>query len=373
MRNLLTLMMALISTLAFAEGRAPIVQSLELAVLQPPVVVNVGGTRHLVYEVHISYLRAVDVVLTRIEVLSADRSARSLDDYRDVKLKEAVGRPEIGAGKRAIFYVWMPLNDATVPSAVMHRFEYDVVRAVEREHVVMQGPSVNVRNEKPLVLGAPLQGGRWVAVYGPTVDRGHRRFVYTVDGRSRIPARFAIDWMKLGDNNTFAHDAQSKLTNWYGYGANVLAVADAKVVDAKDDILEDATIASSPAPIALQNASGNYIALDLGGGRYAFYEHLKHGSIRVKVGDRVRRGDVIGLLGNTGSSSSGPHLHFHVSDANASLAAEGLPYVFDNFEAVAEFPKMEDVATGVAPQPLSKGSDGKRHGELPAPNTVVSF
>jgi murein DD-endopeptidase len=235
----------------------------------------------------------------------------------------------------------MPLGNAAMPATVTHRIELDVV-----------------------------------AVYGPSVDRGHRRFIYTIDGRSRIPARFAIDWKKRGDNDAFVTDDRTRLTNWAGYDAKVLAVAAARVVEVKDDVVEDTPISDSPAPMALENASGNYIALDLGGGRHAFYEHLKHGSIRVKIGDRVRRGDVIGSLGNTGSSSAGPHLHFHVSDANASLGAEGLPYVFDTFELLGGFVSPSKVDPGVSAagvMPLANGVDARRRRELPAPNAVVRF
>ena len=58
--------------------------------------------------------------------------------------------------------------------------------------------------------------------------------------------------------------------------------------------------------------AGNYVVLLLKDGRYVFYEHLKPGSIRVRVGQTVMRGDVVGSLGFTGEST-GPHLHFHVA------------------------------------------------------------
>ena len=78
--------------------------------------------------------------------------------------------------------------------------------------------------------------------------------------------------------------------------------------------------------------SFNYVILALGNGGLAFYAHLQPGRLRVKPGDRVRRGQVLGLLGNSGNSDA-PHLHFHISDAN-SLESEGLPYVFDSFETL---------------------------------------
>ncbi len=370
---------------AAAQSRAPIVASPELVVWQPPVVVPIEGVRHLVYELHITNLGAADVALTRIEVQDAERLT-ILGEFQDAALQAALGRPgfaklptdtrEIGAGMRAVFYVWMPLGNAVLPTTVTHRIELDVIRPAGREHRVAQGGSASLRRDAVMVLGAPVQGGRWVAVYGPSVDRGHRRFIYTIDGRSRIPARFAIDWKKLGDSNAYVTGDRTTLTNWAGYDAKVLAVASARVTEVKDDVVEDTPISDSPAPIALENASGNYITLDLGGGRYAFYEHLKHGSIRVKIGDRVRRGDVIGSLGNTGSSSAGPHLHFHVSDAHAPLGAEGLPYVFDTFELHGGFgsPSKADPGASVpAVTPRANGVDARRRRELPAPNAVVRF
>lgn len=57
--------------------------------------------------------------------------------------------------------------------------------------------------------------------------------------------------------------------------------------------------------------------------------------MRVKVGDRVRKGQVIGLLGNSGNAV-GPRLHFHIGDANSLNGSEGIPFVFDSFEIVGQ-------------------------------------
>jgi murein DD-endopeptidase MepM/ murein hydrolase activator NlpD len=368
---------------AAAQPRAPIVQSPELAVLQPPVVVTIEGVRQLVYELHITNLGTTDVALTRIDVLDADRPTPALAELQAEALQAALGRPgvaklpadprQLGAGLRAVFYAWLPLGKAAAPTTLRHRIELDVMTPSGRTHRVIEGGRTSVRREAPIVLGPPVQGGRWVAVYGPEVDRGHRRFLYTIDGRARIPARFATDWMKLGDDDRFVSGERTQLAGWHGYAANVLAVADATVAEVHDDVAQDSPITDSPAPITLEAASGNYIALNLGGGRYAFYEHLKPGSVRVKVGARVRRGDVIGLLGNTGSSSSGPHLHFHVSDATASLGAEGLPYVFESFERLGSFQFPATAGGTPTISPPATGTTARRRRELPAPNAVVRF
>jgi murein DD-endopeptidase MepM/ murein hydrolase activator NlpD len=153
----------------------------------------------------------------------------------------------------------------------------------------------------------------------------------------------------------------------------VLAVADAVVAAARDDMPGAELIAASQGPMALENASGNYVTLDLGHGRHAFYEHLKHGSIRVKPGDRVRRGQVIAMLGNTGSSSSGPHLHFHVSDANHPLAAEGLPYELRSFEVLGAYESIAATKSGRRWKTAPRGTGGVRRTELPAANAVIVF
>ena len=111
----------------------------------------------------------------------------------------------------------------------------------------------------------------------------------------------------------------------------MLAVADAVVTATKDGIAENVPQKTADV-VTLENVAGNHVVLDLGKGRFALYAHFQPKSLRVKVGDRVRRGQVLGLIGNSGNSTE-PHLHFHVSDGPSPLGSEGVPYVFDAFEA----------------------------------------
>ena len=85
-----------------------------------------------------------------------------------------------------------------------------------------------------------------------------------------------------------------------------------------------------PRGISLDQADGNSVVLDLGSRRFALYAHLQPGSITVKAGDRVQRGQVLGKVGNTGNSVA-PHLHFHVMDGPLPVDANGLPYAIDSF------------------------------------------
>ena len=195
-----------------------------------------------------------------------------------------------------------------------------------------------VRTAAAVTLDPPLRGGPWVAIYDPLLKGGHRTAIYTIDGRARIPGRFAIDFIALPPSGALApRSARARRRN--GFGADVLAVADGTIAAAVDDTPDGA-----PQPVPAERASGNYVSLDLGGGRFAFYEHLQQGSIVVKPGQRVTRGQVIAKLGSSGSTSIGPHLHFHVADANSLLGAEGLPFVFNQFTVLGEFASISGVA-----------------------------
>jgi Peptidase family M23 len=372
------------ASFAWSQSRSPIIHSVDVQVPSAPIPVSIAGKRHLAYELHITNFRPSEITLTRVEVSYAVRGRR-LGDFRDAELDRLLGRlgapPDtadkrvIGAGMRAVVYLWLTLNDAVAtPARLRHKIELDIIRASRREHVIVDAGESDVRRDRPLVLNPPLRGGPWVALYDPMMAGGHRRTIYAVNGRARIPARFAIDWVRMENDGTCARGDKSQIANWHGYGAEVLAVADGFVAEAKDDIEEASSLSGgSRTPIPLENVSGNFVCLDLGDGRYAFYEHLKHGSVRVKAGDRVRSGQVIGLLGNSGGSSSGPHLHFHVGDAQSELTGEGVPYVFRSFEVVGAFETIGAFASGERWNPAPPGAGALRKGELPAANTVVIF
>ena len=59
------------------------------------------------------------------------------------------------------------------------------------------------------------------------------------------------------------------------------------------------------------NSYGNYVKIKHDNNYYTLYAHLGYKTVKVKTGDRVKAGDVIGYMGNTGHSNGG-HLHFEV-------------------------------------------------------------
>lgn len=221
----------------------------------------------------------------------------------------------------------------------------------------------------PVVIGKPLREGAWAAVYEPSWDRGHRRVVYTVDGKSRIPGRYAIDFIMLNEQGQFATGDPNLVNQWLGYGADVLAVADGEVSSVRTDFTESKTLDDHAAEPA-ERATGNYVSIKLNNQQLAFYEHLMPNSIKVKVGQKVKKGQVIGKVGFTGQTT-GPHLHFHLADIDSPLGAEGLPFIFESFDVLGSYPDFEQF--GKAPWRKTELQPATRFQERPAPNFVVRF
>jgi hypothetical protein len=229
---------------------------------------------------------------------------------------------------------------------------------------VLETTSVPVSTDV-VVITPPLRGGVWLAANGPAAESGHRRAAIPVYAGMFIAQRFAIDWVKIDEQNkTFKGDSL-KNSSYYAYGNDALAVADGVVTEVKDGIPENVPgITSRAVPITLETVGGNHVIVDLGQGRYAFYAHLQPGKIRVHVGDHVKRGQVLGLVGNSGNSTE-PHLHFHISDASSPLGAEGLPYELESFEVVGKCQSLSGSCTRT--QPVA------RHREMPFANELVRF
>lgn len=349
----------------------------ELVVPVAPSPVPVADRRELRYELHLTNFSDEPLTVSRVRIFDqSDRAVvelagESLDRQFGRQFGRQLGRPgsraaardarTVAPGARAILYVELACD----ARALHHRVEYTTAGNDAAPRSV-DGAPVAVDRAPPVILGAPLRGGPWAAVHDPAWPRGHRRVVYTVAGTARIPGRYAIDWVALDAAGRYASDPD-RVASWYGYGVDVLAVADAVVAAVRDDVPEVASVAAQTKH-AIGDATGNYVALDLGHDRFAFYEHLKPGSLRVRVGQRVRRGEVLGALGFTGDST-GPHLHLHVADANAPLDAEGVPYVFTEFEELGAYPSMDQFGSS----PWSPGAPARRHAAWPGPNTVVQF
>ena len=358
----------------------------------PPQPVTVNGRTALVYELHLTNYASLPIEVTGIDVFGD--STNSLASYRGQaldkvmipveKLSSADEPPTseasaqtIAEGHSVLIFVDIVLHSgAATPAKLRHQFSFSVARKNKAPYeTTLVGPIVSVVQNPAPVLHAPLRGSRWIAnnAFSNGASGDHRRALNAFDGRERIPQRFAIDWMRIDSNGKLFHGDTKVNENFYGYGAEVLAVADGRVSDLKDGLTENVgSTERDDRAITLDNAVGNYVTLDLGQGRFAMYAHLQPRSFRVKLGDRVRTGQVLALLGNSGNSDA-PHLHFQLADANSPFGSEGIPYELESF---TEFGVVADSAAldaGQAWQPKPGDRPVVHPREFPADKALLAF
>lgn len=77
---------------------------------------------------------------------------------------------------------------------------------------------------------------------------------------------------------------------------------------------------------------GNAVAISHANGEFSYFGHLQQASIQVKEEQLIKRGTLLGRVGNSGHSP-GPHLHFHLMEGPNLLVDQGLPAKFSHFEA----------------------------------------
>ena len=337
---------------------------------------------HLVYELQLVNGFPVPVTVTAVAVRDA-ATGRRIAAYSGARLSAAtslMASPTTPATKipgSSIGVVWLDIPFAS-RRAIPARVEHTVTARVPPglpvpRSISLTSAAARVDRRPPVVLGAPLAGAGWAAI-GSCCDGPHRRSIQPVDGRLRLGQRFAIDFNRLDPQNRLVVGDPDLNASYPTYDQPILAVADATVAVVVDRYADQ--IPNAPRPVGLTEASGNHVLLDLGRGRFAEYAHLKPGSITVRVGQRVTKGQVMGRTGNSGSSS-GPHLHFQVMSAPSAVDSDGLPYAFESFVLAGRVPPLDEAVTAAAlrgePLPVSGGILGPHRDQLPLGRDVVTL
>ncbi|WDI32215.1 M23 family metallopeptidase [Hyphococcus flavus] len=198
------------------------------------------------------------------------------------------------------------------------------------------------RREQKIDYIAPLDGA-WLMRAFPNLF-SHHRFIPSNE--------FALDFFKTGPDGALDRGERLSGDDDYGYGEPVRAVADGEVVfvisgeTQNADALtrrEGENVSDAQARITQYQfsrfiedirsaAAGNLVVIKHeqdGQTEYSSYGHLASGSVKVKTGDRVRQGDVIASVGNTGDSTL-THLHFQLNAGPDPFFSQSLPVTFSN-------------------------------------------
>jgi hypothetical protein len=345
----------------------------------PAPIVQYGSTR-LVYEMVITNFSKRSYVLEAIETKAGETQSKFAGDSLAAMAihlgapapKEGPANGTIEAGRSLMIFFLLDLGDRKAPSAIEHTVH---VRDDKGEaHAIALAP-LPVSNDSPIVVAPPLRGD-WIA--GDSVNNGldaaHRRAVLIDNGHPWIAQRYAIDWVQIqtveGVRTTWK-GPEDKNDSYFCYDQPIYSVAAGTVVNIADGLAENVPHSSKYAyPIDFNNAAGNHLVVKIAPHRYVLYAHMRPGTVRVKAGDRVGVGDILGRVGNTGSSTE-PHLHMHIDDQPSFLGGNGVPYEFTSFDASG--PVEANVSS---PNLISMGPIGAQRpfkNDYPANNALVTF
>ena len=353
-----------------------------LRVTDAPVPFNGSdGRTHLVYELKMTNFSSGEIVPEKIEILGDDKVLQTLDPAAIATRLQPAGEREsvasLAKSTGALLFLHVVLEQGTpVPGQLNHRVTMRATAAPPgHQELTETGGATTVDSQPVVVIGPPLQGGRYISADSCCDATRHTRAALPINGGVWISQRMAVDWEQIDAQNRIYSGPREKPESYTIYGKPVIAVADATVVNSADGEPEQ-TPGKFPTNISLTQADGNFVILDLGQGRYALYAHMQPGSLRVHKGDHVTRGQVIGLVGNTGNTIA-PHLHFQVMDGASSFTSNGLPYEIDSFEVTgstpgtAAFDEAEAKGTPLAVTPVSPPREVTD--ALPLDQLIIAF
>ena len=355
---------------------------------RPQAVLGTDGKRHLAYELVLTGTTPASLKVTNVRVRDArtkrvllSLSGRRLSSHL-TKLGDAGTPLKKGVVNGAeTAFVWL---DVAIPprGPVPARLDHVITAKVQ----VKGGPTISgeytpvaTNRRAPVVLGPPVGGGgTWFASDGCcTNDTHHRRGSISINGALMVPQRFAIDWYALDDQHRSWTGDPTKLTSYLSFGRPVVAAAGGVVVSARNDVPETTTIPEPPTPPAIGETTGNNVIVRVAPGVFLLYGHMQPGSVRVRVGQRVARGEVLGLIGSSGNSTT-PHLHFQVLTRPTFFPADSTPFAFERFDLVGQITRrIWDDDLGLQPTPAlpyaPAARPGVRRHQMPLDRNVIVF
>lgn len=292
-----------------------------LEIKNSPLISNLDGKQALVYELFIK--TPLPVEFTKIEMIDSETNAvlKALSGQDFNSRVIATQKEEV----TKVAILWLDSEGKKIPFSFYHKVFF---RQGNLERIVT-GAEITVSAGTPIAVSSPLKGENWVAFSAPPDISPHRRALLSFQWQGFFPERFAIDWLQFGPNKSIYKTNGLTNEDYYCYGRDLLAVSDGEIIDVKDGV-PDNNLTSTPKHMPVFMLGGNYVVLQIDENHYAFYAHLIPGSLKVKIGDKVKKGQLIGKLGNSGNSDA-PHLHFHISDSPNFLFSEGLPYLIDSY------------------------------------------
>jgi len=371
------MVLALLVVAVPARAAIPQFTPITASVLAVPEPVSAtDGRRHVVYEL---LVRNTTEVSVEVQSLAVRAKGRTLLTFAGADLTAVMSTAQIrtstlAPGEGAT--VWLDLvvrRGRRVPLALVHRFK---VRATlpsgESRTVTFDGARTPISRRPAVALAPPLHGGPYLNFNGCCGLSEHRTALVAIDGTPHLFQRFAADFIRIDDRGRAASGDVTRNESFFTFGEPIYAVADGRIVRTRNNLPDIPPLNEPPGSnFTTQTTLGNNVELKLRDGRYALYAHLKAGSIRVRPGQRVRSGQMLARVGNSGQTG-GSHLHFQINDGPNPVTSDGLPFVLKRFTLTGIVTNIPEFLTGTANADVRQlRPPSPRRGQLPLHATVV--
>ncbi len=161
-------------------------------------------------------------------------------------------------------------------------------------------PTIPAPEKHETELFLPFKG-RWLVAWGGDTKELNQH-------HDTPNQRFAFDFLGVDEKDKTRKGQAQINEDYFAFAREILTPADGTVTDVISGVRDNVPGSMNP-----YSALGNAVFIRHREQEVSVFAHLKLGSIKVKVGDKVKRGQVIGLCGNSGNSSE-PHLHYHLQN-----------------------------------------------------------
>lgn len=336
----------------------------------PVKVTNTAGT-WMVYEMHIK-----TPILENVAIFYDDDL---LLNYTDFITKDDLHTASI----------WLEFpTEGWEKEEISHEFYFkESSSGALKKHVFTLDVNQNYPDAKTIAF--PVPEGVWLAEGAPGSSSYHTRALFPYETPiydeaqngyliGNNPQRYAIDYAMFQNGLPYINDGKN-LTDWHCYNLPIVAAEGGEVMFTENNIPDNMTPGQLDYEINNDNATGNVVYIKHADGTIGSYCHMIPNSIEVEVGEIVEAGQVLGRLGNSGSSYA-PHLHMHVlmnaqggtiQHYSDGLFMESLPYRFATFTKLGALPPGYLDQTPI--EPFVPTSSVQYHNVIPSESDVIAF
>lgn len=326
-----------------------------------PRVVKSFDTYHLEYEILVTNQGQAPVVIRAVEATNG--SGKRLFALGEEEVAARLAADEEGRvkpGEVAVLVMSASAESAEDLKAATHHLQVSSDGEGAKAFSVMGG-TVHVSREARADFGAPVRGGSWV-VLGPFDPRlPGRRTSVDIDGFRVFPQRFEMSLSRMADAEGTSSGSGAENADYAAFGESVYAMADGRVLQVVNGISDH-----TPGRPDSTNPDGNFVLMEVAD-EYLVYAGLQKGSVALKPGDPIKRGDLVGRIGNSGSSAE-PELRIRLITAPDPMRATGLEFGFQSFEWLGWL-KGADALRRKFPN----AEPGTRRKETPPSGSIVRF